>query len=288
MFTDEEQKHLKNYINNIKVSLGGQFLFYLIPFRKKVVLQNMQKVFGDILSNSEILILAKGFYSHVASSLKENLLLRLMSLKQIQSRAIIKGENYLWELVDNKIKGAILITGHFGNWEFAPIAGMLKMPKWQNRFYVVRKYIGTKWIEKILFRRYYQAGLNVIPKKNALNNVMDALEAHNAVAFIMDQHASLKAKDGIAVDFFGSKAGTFRSPAMIASYTGVPVLGFRTYRQKDGKHILEFFPQMPWIKASSPKEELAANTRQYNQFIEKLILEYPDQWLWMHKRWKNT
>lgn len=285
-FSAQQVQALKDYIQQLSVTMSGRFFATFIPFRKKVVLHNMQQVFGDVLTPAEIQRLCLGFYSHVATSLRENVLMRFMSLERIQQKAVIKGREYLEELADNKVKGAIFITGHFGNWEFAPIAGILNFPEYRNRFYFVRKLIGTKWIERILFKRYYDAGLHVIPKKNSLNTVCDALEANNVVVFVMDQHASLKAKDGIVVDFFGKPAGTFRSPAMIARHTQVPVLPSRSYRRKDGKHVLEVFQQLQWIKAEDSKEELKLNTQRYNKLLETFILEYPEQWLWMHKRWK--
>jgi len=286
--TSEQVKTLKSYIEQLKPTLAGKFFYHCLPFRKQVVLKNMRQVFAEFLSDQDITKLAKSFYSHVAISLKENILMRFMSMQQIKDKAEVKGAEYMYELVDNEIKGAIIITGHFGNWEFAPIAGILNFKEFQGRFYFVRKLIATKWVEKILFRRYYQAGLNVIPKKNSLDQVCNALETNNAVVFVMDQHASIKAKDGIMVDFFGKPAGTFRSPAMIARHTEVPVLACRSYRRQDGKHILEFFKRLPWIKADSSREEIALNTLKYNEILEQFVLEYPEQWLWMHKRWKTT
>ena len=288
MFTQEQINYLKHYVATLKPSLAGKLLYYFVPFRKQVVLSNMRQVFDSIFSEQEIQILAKAFYSHIALSIGENLALRFMTEKQIRARAEVVGEKHMRDLQNNPVKGAILITAHFGNWEFAPIAGILNFKEFQGRFFFVRKTLVNKTIEKILFRRYYQAGLNVIPKKNSLDKVCDALEKNNAVIFVLDQHASLKAKDGILVDFFGKPAGTFKSPAMIAKYMQVPVLPTRSYRRFDGKHILEFFPPMPWKTADNDKEELALNLRTYNAALEKMILEYPDQWLWMHRRWKTT
>lgn len=288
MFSKAEIDKIKAHVAHLKPSIGGLFSYYCIPFRKKVVLKNMRQVFGSVLSDAEIHKLALCFYSHVFTSLKENLMLRFMSEGQIRKRAIVIGAENLLKLDRDKVKGAIVITGHFGNWEFAPIAGILNFKEFQGRLYVVRKTLGVKFLEKLLFRRYYKAGLKVISKKNSLMKVCDALDTYNAVMFVMDQHASIKAKDGIMVDFFGKPAGTFKSPATIARYTKLPVLAVRAYRQKDGIHVLQFSPPFQWISKDDPKEEVYANTRTYNQFLEQCILEYPEQWLWMHKRWKTT
>ena len=138
-------------------------------------------------------------------------------------------------------------------------------------------------IIKILFKNFFNAGLQVIPKKNALEKICLALENNDAVAFVLDQHAHIKNKDGIVVDFFGKPAGTYRALAMIAQYTKAPVIPTNCYRRSDGKHVLEFLPPLPWLKGN---DEIYINTLQYNQSLEKLICAHPEQWLWIHRRWK--
>lgn len=285
MLSTEQINKVKAHISQLRPTLGGKFLFKFLPFRKKIVLLNMRIVFGDALSEEEIQKLALGFYSHIFSVLKEMILLRFMSREQIRKRAMVLGEEYLIELIPNEIKGAFIITGHLGNWELAPIAGVLNFKNYMNHFYFVRKLQSIKFLEKFLFKNFYKVGLGVIPKKNALSQMVHVLEKHQIVVMVMDQHA--KGKEGISVDFFGKKTATFRSVATIAQHTGVPVCPARCYRNKEGLHVLEFFPPLPWIRSDDPKEEIHLNTRQYNQVLENFILEYPEQWLWMYKRWKE-
>lgn len=285
MFTTEQVEKLKVYIAELQPTRGGKFLYKYLPFRKKIVLQNMRIVFENILSEDEIHKLALSFYSHIFTSLKENIQLRFMRREEIKKRAIVLGEDYLMELIPNKIKGAFVITGHFGNWEFAPIAGVYNFKRWTQHFYFVRKMQSIKFLEKLLFKTYYDAGLGVIPKKNSLSQIYHVLEQHQIVVMVMDQHA--KGKEAIATEFFGKKTGTIRSVAMITQHTGVPVVPARSYRGKDGIHVLEFLQPLQWIASDNPKEELYLNTRNYNRVLENLILEYPDQWLWMYKRWKE-
>ena len=146
--------------------------------------------------------------------------------------------------------------------------------------------MGSKRIERILFKRYYQAGLHVIPKKNSLNQVCDALTEGHAVVFVLDQHASLSNRDGLAVEFFGKKAGTYRSLATLARYTSVPVVPAAGYRLPNGNHVLEFYEPLLWEVDENQQEALYKNTLRYNQALERIILAHPEQWMWLHKRWK--
>lgn len=284
--TESDKQRVINYVAKLKPSVAGKFFYYCLPYRKKIVLENMQRVFGQVLSVNDRIKLAQSFYSHLAKSIKENILLRFKSMETIKNSVEIIGkEKALAAAAENK--GLILITGHFGNWEYVPIGGLLNFTQYQNRFHIIRKTIGTKAIEKILFRRYYSAGLDVISKKNALNKVCDALEKQDAVVFVMDQYACVSNKDGIAVEFFGEKTGTYRSAASIARYTGVPVVPLSAYRKSDGRHVLQFHDALPWILADNTKEELYVNTLAYNKMMERFVLSHPEQWLWTHRRWKS-
>lgn len=281
-------KTIQQQLQTLTPSRAGQFLYYCLPFRRRVVLNNIQQVFSNQLSAAEQKKLAQCFYSHIATSIKENILLRFMNQQQICQRATVRGHEKVIEIAEKTNRGVLILTGHFGNWEFAPIAGIMNFQAFQGRFHIIRKTLKAKWLEKILFRRYYKAGLQVIPKKNSLNQVCEVLEKQNAVVFVMDQHASLQAKDGIAVEFFGKKAGTYRSLAMIARNMSVPVIPAITYREADGQHVFEFLDPIPWQHSDDRKQEIYLNTLAYNQALEKMVLAKPEQWLWMHKRWKTT
>ncbi len=282
---DIDRDALKSYIAQLKPTFWGRFFYYCIPFRKKIILQNIRRVFAKSLSQQEMEKLAKSFYSHLLTSLKENFAMRFMSLKQIAARASVLGHENVLDVIDHN-KGAIILTGHFGNWEFAPIAGILNFKQYKGRLHFIRRTLRVKFLEKILFRQYYKAGLHVIPKKNALFKACEALDQNDAIVFVMDQHASIESKDGISVEFFGEKAGTYRSLAMIARYTNVPVIPATCYRRADGQHVLQFFKALPWVCAEDQEQEIYLNTLAYNQALEKIILERPEQWLWMHRRWK--
>lgn len=277
---------ISDYLDKITPSFWGKFFYYCLPFRKTVVLSNMRFVFGQQLDSNQIKKLAQCFYSHIARSIRENIVLRFMNEEQVKAKATVIGAEYMFEAAKHN-KGIAVLTGHFGNWEFAPIAGILNFKAFQGRFHFIRKTLKNKKLEHWLFRRYYRAGLGVIPKKNSLNRVCDVLAEEQAVVFVMDQHASIQAKDGILVDFFGKKAGTYRSLATIARYTQVPVVPAASYRQKDGTHVLEFFPPINWQEHENTKQALYQNTLAYNQALELMVLAHPEQWLWMHKRWKH-
>lgn len=279
-------RELKEYVKTLKTSVPGKFFFYCLPFRRKVVLENLRHVFSETLTPDEIKKLAIAFYSHMLKAVRENLWLKFQSEEAIKNKVKIIGAEHAINAGEQGAKGIAILAGHFGNWELAPIGGILNFDQFKGRFHVIRKTLKNKWIERILFHRYNRVGINVIPKKNSLNQVCDALESNDAVIFIMDQHASVSVKDGISVEFFGKPAGTYRSLAKIVEYTGVKVVPMCCYREKDGTHVLEFLPPLAWEEGGDSKKGMYLNTRRYNEQLEKMVLAHPEQWLWMHRRWK--
>lgn len=285
MLTAAQINKIKTYIAELQPTAIGKFFYHYLGFRKKIILKNLHLVFGNHLTAEEIQKLAISFYSHAITSIRESIQMRFMSTQKIKQQAIVIGEEYLANSTGDSVRGALVLTGHFGNWEFAPIAGILNFKNFTGHFYFVRKAQTVKLIEKIFFKKYFDVGLGVIYKKNSLMQVYEKLENNQIVVMVMDQYA--KGKEGIKVDFFGHQTNTYRTVAMIARNSGVPVIPARSYRQKNGSHVLEFFPPLPWIPCENPVEEIMLNTRQYNQILEQLVLEYPEQWLWLYNRWKE-
>ena len=276
---------LGQQIKALPLNIMGRFLYHVVRYRRRLVFANIDQVFSNRLDTAQKTHLAKAYYSHIATSVKEALQLRVMSENTLREKVKVIGHEKMLGVVGQQ-KGVLVVTGHFGNWEFAPLGGVLNFKEFQGQFHFIRRTLRFKALERMMFKNYYKAGLNVIPKKNSLEQVCVALEKNHAVIFVLDQHASLVNRDGIAVEFFGKKAGTYRSLATLARHTGVPVVPAAGYRLADGTHVLEFYDPIPWNDCGTTQESLYQNTLAYNQALERIILANPAQWNWMHKRWK--
>jgi KDO2-lipid IV(A) lauroyltransferase len=273
---------LESKVLDSPINSWGKLMYRFFPYRKQVIHANIEQAFGDNLSLDAKTHLVKAFYSHLGLIIKETLQLRFLSEEKLKSKVNVEGLEHLLSVAE-KGKGVLVLTGHFGNWEFAPLGGMQQFKQFTGQLHFVRRELGWKFVEKLLFKRYHNAGLRVIGKKNALDRILNALEQNHGVVFVLDQHALTVNKDGIAVEFFGKKAGTYRSLAMIANYTDVDVVPAAGYRTADNQHVLKFYPPISLIKS---KDTIYDNTLRYNQILEQIILEQPVQWWWLHKRWK--
>ena len=261
----------------------GKALYHCFVYRRGLVLDNLRRVFGDVLPDAEIGRLARAYYAHFALFLLELIRLPFMSAKRL--KAWVRIENMEAPLrAHAQGKGILLLTGHFGNWEVATIAGLKQFPQFRNLFHFVRRPLKPRWLNELATWRFRRAGFGTLPKRGSLDTILELLAGGAIVGFVFDQHAG--PKDGIPVDFLGHPASTFKSLAILALNTGAPVIPASSWREPDGSHVLRFEEPLPLIECEDTREAIRQNTRAYNAALERMLLRHPEQWIWMHRRWK--
>jgi KDO2-lipid IV(A) lauroyltransferase len=265
------------------VPLAGRMLWKLLPLRKRVVVDNLRRVFGNAAPDAEIERLAQAHYAHLWRLGTEFLKFRWLSAEG--KRKLVSVENLdAFVRAFEGGKGVLILTGHFGNWEVATVAGIQQYPQVHGRFHFVRRPIKPRWLDALVNRRFRKAGFGVVGKRGSLDRIVERLEAGDVVVFPFDQHAGKP--DGIDVEFFGHPAGTFKSLAILALATGAPVLPAASWRKPDGHHVLRFEDPLPVVDHDNTNEAIRRTTRAFNAALERLILRHPEQWYWVHRRWK--
>jgi KDO2-lipid IV(A) lauroyltransferase len=253
--------------------------------RGEVVMSNLRRVYGDKVEAPEIGRLAAAHYGHLFKLLGEFIRFRWLSAARKLAMVRVEGvENFI--AARDQGKGILIVTGHFGNWEVSTTAGIAQFPEMRGRFHFVRRPIKPAWLDRLVTRRFERAGFGVFAKRDSLDALLDCLARGDAVVLPFDQHAG--PPDGIAVDFLGHPAWTFKSLAIIALSTGAPVLPGASWREADGSHVLRFEPPIAPIEHPSTTEAIRLNTRAYNAALEKLVVRHPEQWYWVHRRWKQV
>ncbi|HEY2816668.1 MAG TPA: 4'-phosphopantetheinyl transferase superfamily protein [Casimicrobiaceae bacterium] len=267
------------------VPLAGRILFHLLPFRRSVVLENLRRVFGDTVPAAEVERLAQAHYAHLAKLGVEFFKFRWWSAEK--KRAVVRVENLdAFVAAFRGGKGVLILTGHFGNWEVATVAGFQNYPEVHGRFHFVRRPIKPRWLDTLVTRRFNRAGFGVMGKRGSLDQIVERLEAGDVIVFPFDQYAHRP--DGIDVEFFGHAAGTFKSLAIIALATGSPVLPASSWREPDGRHVLRFEEPVASVEDDNTNEAIRKTTRAFNAALERLVLRHPEQWYWVHRRWKSA
>ena len=172
--------------------------------------------------------------------------------------------------------GVLFATAHFGNWELSAFAhGLLTEP-----MNVVVRPLDNPRIDGLVESRRQLSGNRLITKWDSARAILRALKANEAVGILMDQNSSLQ--EGVFVNFFGVPACANATFARIAARTGAAVIpGFAIWLESEQRYVLRFYPPMEM------SGDAAAETARLNGLLEEIIRQYPDQWLWIHRRWKT-
>lgn len=241
----------------VAVPAAGRFLYRFVPLRRDVVLANLHRVFGDTASAAEIERLAAAHYGHLWRLACESI--RLPWMSDARKRALWRVENLdAFVAAMAQGKGVVVLTGQFGDWKVAATAAIAGFPQLRGKLHFVRGALKPRCLDRLL--------------------------QGDVIVFPFDQHA--RSADGIAVDFFGHPAWTFKSLAMIALASGAPVLPAAAWREPDGRRVLRFEAALPLIRYENADEAIRRNTLVYNRALERLVLRHPEQWRWMQRRWK--
>ncbi len=173
-------------------------------------------------------------------------------------------------------KGVLFATAHLGNWELSAFAhAILTAP-----MHVVVRPLDNPRIDALVARRRSLSGNRLIQKRDYARGILQALAGNEAVGILIDQNASLD--NGVFVDFFGVPACAGAGFARLAAHTGAPVIpGFALWSDAEQQFILRFYPEVPITG------DVQADTARLHAILEGVIREYPDQWLWIHRRWKT-
>lgn len=176
---------------------------------------------------------------------------------------------------------AIIATGHFGNWElFGQAAGLLGAP-----IHIVHRPLKNAKVDDLLTEVRGLAGTKVVYKHAAARDIIRLLRRDALVAIPIDQHAP--GGTGIPVPFFGRPANTTPGPARLAQIAQVPIQVAVLARIGDtGKHQIVSRPLIPPPPRGKDPAALVDVTQQLNDRFESIVREYPNQWLWMHRRWR--
>lgn len=270
---------------HIEVPLAGKLLYRVLPLRRRVILDNLRRVFGATVPEDEIERLAQAHYAHWWRLLGEFIRFRWLSARQRAAMVSVENVDVLAAALERG-KGVLILTGHFGNFEVATVAGLAGFPEMHGRIHFVRRAIKPRWLDEWVNRRFRRAGFGVLGKRGSLDAILERLAAGDIVVFPFDQHAS--PPDGIKSEFFGHAAWTFKSLAIIALSTDAPVLPAAGWRERSGRHILRFEAPLALIESPNVNDEIRLNTCAYNVALERLVLRHPEQWFWVHRRWKTA
>ena len=254
--------------------------FHLARRQRRSGLRNLQLAFPE-MSDTERERILRGCFRNLGRLLVEFTHFPDLNRTNISQFVIHDGlDNYLEGL--RRGRGVIFMTAHFGSWELSSFAhAVYGFPL----KFIVRP-IDNPRVETLISSYRTSSGNVPIARRNAARDVLKALRQNEAVGILFDQNTTRN--EGVFADFFGIPAATTPAIARFALRTGAAVVpGLLIWDEALQKHRLRLDPPVDLIDSGDLEQDVLENTRRFNKILEGYVREYPDQWLWIHRRWKT-
>jgi len=256
----------------------GRIIYRFLPRYSKLVKEHLRMAFGSYMPDMQIKAVAESVFANMGMGLVE-----IFNLPKIQKDfdSIISVEGI--DRIDNALakgKGAIALSAHLGAWELIAMyfaykgysSNIVARPIYYEKF--------NEWLAGI--RR--GMGVNVVYRTDSPLKLLRILKKGQLLGIVADQ--DIDSIEGVFVDFFGKKAYTPTAPVKLSHISGAPIIPIFIVRE--GKRHKIFVDKPIYIDDSSRPDWVVFYTQKWSDIVESYIRRYPQQWVWMHRRWKTV
>ncbi len=224
--------------------------------------------------------IVRDMFRHLGTNVAESLWLTAERIGGfVEDRIRIEGMEHA-ERARAQGTGALILTAHLGNFDLlccaAPAIGF-PLSTVAKR---MRNTAADAWIRD----RWRSFGVDVLPPRNSIRDCIRAVREGRLLGFMLDQN--MTRDEGVFVEFFGRPACTTTGLAVLAAYTGAPVMPVFVHREHDGRHRIRVLPPLEPPAGREP-ESLRDATQSYTRVIEAQVRAHPEQWIWLHRRWRT-
>jgi len=256
----------------------GWLAFRVVRIRRRIVMQHIRISFPGMDHRLAAAVAAES-YQHIGRSLMEMLAFRKISEQALLDMVTIEGLGNLDEALAGG-KGAILFTGHFGNWELlGAVIARCGYP-----LHVTDTNHTNQYAHKIINELRGAQGMRVIAPTQPVSYLLGLLSQNQFIAYLADQDAG---SHGVFVDFFGRPASTLRGPALFAIRKGCPIVpGFLIREGCDSHRAIFAGPIWP-SPTLAGREAVVDLTQRYTRLLEDTVRRHPQMYFWLHRRWKT-
>ena len=258
----------------------GAIAYAVLPHLRRHAEVNLRLAFPN-LDERERRHIRRGVFRNLGRLLGEVSQFPRLDRENISSIVVYEGlENYLGAVAEGR--GVILLTGHIGAWELSVYAHSI----YGHPMSFLARRVDNPLVERLAESYRARYGNRSIDKIGSVREVLKTLKSGGVVGILADLNTSRE--EGVFCDFFGVEACATAGVATLALRTGAVVLpGYLIWDEKARIHRLHFEPPVETINTGNQKEDVIANTARYAKVLESIIRRHPDQWLWIHRRWRT-
>ncbi|MDP3284837.1 MAG: hypothetical protein Q8M56_10460 [Desulfobacterales bacterium] len=258
----------------------GALIYYLDIPHRRIVTRNLKFAYPE-WADDLICRVSRKIFQNLGITILEILQMAFFSKEDFLEKIRIRGEEHLLNAVECG-KGVIIISAHLGNWE---AASLFAPCYFGYPVTVVARNIESGIVNKRIIKLRSRFGNSVIDKEGALPEMMQTLRSGKILALLIDQGTTIS--EGVELTFFSKKVTVTPAAAMLALRCKSPVLPVFCVREEDYKLTIIIEPPVQLVRTNDLRDDLKTNTQIMTDVIEKAVRKYPDQWLWLHKRWKR-
>ncbi len=258
----------------------GWAAYAAVPRLRRVGMENLALAFPEKSQNERNRIL-RGVYRSLGWQLAEFCRMPYYTLDEASRFIRYEGLEYFLAARDRD-QGVLVLTGHIGAWELSSFYHSLAGYPMSM---VIRR-LDNPLVDRFVNAIRCQHGNRVLHKDDSARGLITAMRAGETVGVLMD--TNMTPPQGVFVDFFGRAACTASGIARVALRTGAAVLpGFLIWEPKEKRYVLHFLPELQLENTGDADRDAVANTQLFTKTLETIICRYPEQWLWVHRRWKT-
>ncbi len=247
------------------------------PARTRLADENIRGVYGDSITDAEVVRIRNGAALNAFKTMAELLKLRWLTADEVRALTRIEGREHL-DAALARGNGVCVVTAHFGNWELAGAA--LSLAGYPMN--VVARDADDPLMRELINGSRRSKGINVFGRQD-VRRLVKVLRNNEIVALVPDQHASEAA---VRIRFLGRVADTHTGPATFAQRLGTAIIPVFAVRQPDDTILVEVHPALDLPSTGDRQNDIIASTQMINDALGEGILRHPEQWLWFHNRWK--
>ncbi len=252
--------------------------YYLLPGRRKIALENLELALGAERTEEERERIARESFINAAYSAMEMIHFERI-IAEWKERFSFEGDELIDEMIRKK-KGFFVFGGHLGAWMMLPI-----FPKRFIPGNVVIRPQRNPYFDRYLRRLVEKWGGRMINTRGTGDLIEDLAKKGEMVGFYMDQES--RREQGVFVDFFGRPASSHVVPPYLAWKHDIPMFPYWMPRETPGRVNVIFKPPVEFVKTGDKDNDIRVNTQRLAREVEDTIRRYPEQWFWVHRRWKR-
>ncbi|HOV90177.1 MAG TPA: lysophospholipid acyltransferase family protein [Syntrophorhabdaceae bacterium] len=260
----------------------GRLAYRILKKRRLVAISNLKRVFND-RDDQDIQSMARRCFEKFGINFVEMLLIPYLKKDEYKERFSLENRDHIDKAL-SKGKGILAVIFHYSNWEIMGISSVLLQ---QDVIVLARPLKRHILLNNFLNKIRATSGLKIIPNEGTGRDIMRHLKENKIVAVLADQRE--KRSKGVYVDFFGEKVSTNRGIAVVAMKTGSPVIPVYLVREGFLRYRVVCNEPLVMERKGNMDELIRENLRKINVFLESIIIDAPDEWFWVHRRWgRNT